>query len=252
MLNYALENYVTYSYKEIITSAKGHDLPINVYEPKVKNDLNETAVVCIHGGAWTSKLKNGSEWESDWMRHNASILASIGYLAVEITYRSINDTSINGVISDAKEVFKAVKNVIMPRHGAKKLYATGDSAGGHLALMSAIFEDQSLRPEKVVACNPVTDLTDKKWQLGTTTEKERYEASPLYRNDKTDTKIILIHGESDRTVPIEASVLLKKHLDTLGISCIFEALPDATHAFILYGYRTPIDKVNEYMEKVLT
>lgn len=251
MLNYALENYVTYSYKEVVSSAKGHALPINVYEPGVKNALNETAVVCIHGGAWTSKLKNGSEWESDWMRHNASLLASLGYLAVEITYRNINDTSINGVISDVEEAFKAIKNVIMPRHGAKKLYATGDSAGGHLALMSAIFEDQSLRPEKVVACNPVSDLTDKKWQLGATTDAQRREASPLYRADKTDTEIFILHGESDKTVPIEFSYKLKAHLDGIGNKCFFEALPEATHAFILYGYKTPTEKVNEYMGKVI-
>ena len=139
----------------------------------------------------------------------------------------------------------------MPRHGLNKLYAVGDSAGGHLALMSAIFNDTSIRPQKVVACNPVCDLTDPKWQLGATTDAERRNASPLYRTDKTETEIFILHGDKDMTVPIEFSHKLFDHLTSSGNKCEFEILPNATHAFILYGYKTPIEKVNEYMEKVV-
>ena len=251
MLNYSPDSYVTYSYREIATSVDGAELPINVYEPAVKNSFNETAVVCIHGGGWTSKLKAGKEWQADWMRHNAALLASLGYFAVEITYRSIADTDIKSIIADVRTAFETVKNVIMPRHGLKKMHALGDSAGGHLVLMSAIFDDVSLRPEKAVACNPVSDLTDAKWQLGNATNETRREVSPLYRNDKTDTEIFIIHGEKDQTVPIEFSHKLHVHLNSIGNKCSFEVLPEAVHAFILYGYKTPTDKVNEYMEKVL-
>ena len=251
-LNYSPEKYTAYSYQEIAVSNEGTALPINIYTPAVTNSFNGTAVVCIHGGAWTSSLKTGEKWQGSWMRHHASILASLGYYALEITHRSIETTSIGGVISDVETVFKTVKNVIMPRHGIEKMYAIGDSAGGHLALMSAIFEDKAIRPEKVIACNPVSDLTEKKWQLGTTTDAQRREASPLYRTDKTDTEIFILHGESDKTVPIEFSYKLKAHLDAVGNKCVFEALPEASHAFILYGYTTPIEKVNEYMGKALT
>ena len=251
MLNYSLDDYVSYSYRENAVSSGGSELPVNVYAPRIENAFNGTAVVCIHGGAWTSSLKTGEKWQGSWMRHHASILASLGYYALEITHRSIETTSIGGVISDVETVFKTVKNVIMPRHGIEKMYAIGDSAGGHLALMSAIFEDKAIRPEKVIACNPVSDLTEKKWQLGTTTDAQRREASPLYRTDKTDTEIFILHGESDKTVPIDFSYKLKAHLDAVGNKCVFEALPEASHAFILYGYTTPIEKVNEYMGKAL-
>lgn len=252
MLNYSLDKYVPYSYQEIAKSADGHDLPINVYLPTVENEYNTVAVVCIHGGAWTSDLKQGEKWNGSWMKYNASLFAAMGYTALEITYRSISETDINGIISDVETAFHAVKTHIMPRHGLKKLYAIGDSAGGHLALISAIFEEKELRPERVVACNPVSDLTDPKWQLGNSSDEDRKNASPLYRSDKTETEIFILHGDADRTVPLSCSEKLYGHLSSLGIRCDLHVLCGASHAFILYGYKTPIEKVNEYTEKALS
>ena len=251
MLNHSLDKYVPYSYQEIAKHAEGHELPINVYLPTVENEYNSVAVVCIHGGAWTSDLKQGEKWSGSWMKHTASLFASLGYTAIEITHRSITETGINGILSDVETAFRTVKTSIMPRHGLSKLYAIGDSAGGHLALMSAIFEDNSLRPEKVVACNPVSDLTDTKWQLHTTTEAERKNASPIYRDYKTKTEIFILHGDADQTVPLVSSEKLHAYLITLGVKSRLEILPDAAHAFILYGYRTSTEKVNEYTEKAV-
>ena len=139
----------------------------------------------------------------------------------------------------------------MPRHNLKNLYTVGDSAGGHLALMSAIFEDVNLRPQKVVACNPVSDLTDPKWKLGSTSDEERKNASPLFRGDRTETEILILHGNADRTVPLSNSEKLQEHLISTGNRSTLETLEGAAHAFILYGYKTPIVKVNEYTERVI-
>ena len=248
MLSYFTEQFKERDYQEHTSSEEGVALPLNVYVPTVKNEYNDVAVVCIHGGAWTSNLTQSKPWEGNWMRHNASLLASLGYCAVEITHRSITSATLANVLSDLKKAFKAVKEVIMPRHGLTRLYAIGDSAGGHLTLMSAIFDELSLRPEKVVACNPVSDLTDPKWKLGNATDEERRAASPLYRSVKTDTEILILHGEEDKVVPIEFSHKLCAHMTSLGNRCTLVTLPEAVHAFILYGYTTPIEKVNEYME----
>ena len=147
MLNYTLDKYVSFSCRENAEKCDGVTLPINVYLPTVENYRNETAVVCIHGGAWTSNFIPTEPWQGSWMKHTASVLASLGYTAIEITHRNIETTDINGVLSDVKTAFHAVKTRIMPNHDLKNLYSVGDSAGGHLALMSAIFDDNSLRPE---------------------------------------------------------------------------------------------------------
>ena len=251
MLSYTLDQYIPYTYQKLCNGAEGHALPINVYLPTVENPNNKKAVVCIHGGAWTSDLKTDGEWKGSWMKHTASVLSSLGYTAIEITHRSITETGINGILSDIEAAFKAIKTEIMPRHSLTKLYAIGDSAGGHLALMSAIFEDKSIRPEKVVACNPVSDLTDPKWQLYSTTDADRKAASPIYRSDKTETEIFIIHGDADKTVLPSCSEKLQEHLTALGVKSKLELLEGATHAFILYGYRTPVEKVNEYTEKAV-
>ena len=249
MINYTLEKYHPFAYQTVCVGSEGGLLPINVYLPTVENDYNGTAIVCIHGGAWLSDLKSGEEWTGSWMKHNAAIFASLGYIAIEITYRSITETGINGIISDVEAAFRHISTEIKTRHGIKKLYAIGDSAGGHLALMSAIFKDETLRPEKVVACNPVSDLTDPKWQLYSTTNEERKNASPLFFTEKTDTEILILHGDADKTVLPSCSEKLQEHLTALGVNSKLKLLEGATHAFILYGYRTPIEKVNEYTEK---
>ena len=246
MLNYTLDKYVPFSYQDKTTY-----IPINIYLPTAENYRNETAVICIHGGAWTSNFKPGEPWQGNWMKHTASVLASLGYTAIEITHRSIEATDINGVISDVETAFHTVKTQIMPQHNLKNLYAIGDSAGGHLALMSAIFDDTSLRPEKVVACNPVSDLTDPKWQLGSTAEQDRKNASPLYRTEKTETEILILHGDADKTVPLSCSEKLQEHLISSGNHSTLEILEGAAHAFILYGYKTPVEQVNEYTERVV-
>ena len=245
-----VKDHKTYSYQDICAYTKDMlALPVNVYQPRVENEYNKIAVVCIHGGAWQSDLKKGQKWQGSWMKHNASILADIGFYAVEITHQSIAETSISEIIYDVISAFNYVNRVIRERDGIEKLYAIGDSAGGHLALMSAYFED--VKVEKIVACNPVTDLTDSKWQLGTTTPDERRNASPIFMKDKTDAQIYLLHGDADRTVPLEYSVNLQKHFADLGIKCELEILEGAAHAFILHGYKTHKDRVNEYMEKVI-
>lgn len=251
MINYSTEKYTAYDYQDICKGAEGHDLPVNVYLPAVENDRNSTAVICIHGGSWQSNLKQDVEWNGSWMKHNASVFASIGYTAIEITYRSITETGINGIISDVEAIFCHIRDNLKTKHGIKHIYAVGDSAGGHLALMSAIFADTTLRPEKVAACNPVSDLTDPKWQLYSTTEEERRTASPMYRNDTTESKILILHGDADRTVNVACSERLNAHLNGIGSNCSFEAFPSATHAFILYGYKTPTEQVDRYMEKII-
>ena len=251
MLNYSPQSFKSYSYQEICAEADGFSLPLNVYLPDVQNEKNQTAVICIHGGAWTSSLKKGEQWEGSWMRHHAYLLSTLGYIGIEITHRSITGTDIREVVSDVTLAHEYIHSVIKERHGIKSFYAIGDSAGGHLGLMSAFFSNKSLRPEKLVACNPVSDLTDEKWQLGTTDTDVRRAASPLFFFDATETKILIIHGDNDKTVPITYSENLNRHLLSLGCETEYAALPGAEHAFILYGYRTPTDKVNLYMEKAI-
>ena len=252
MINYSLEKYRKYDYQDICAHADGFKLPVNVYLPTLTNENNSCAVVCIHGGAWTSDLKKDSDWSGSWMKHTASLLASLGYIGIEITHRSITAVDMSDILSDIQCAFTYVNGVLKDRHDIKNVYAIGDSAGGHLALMSAFFECAELRPSKVVACNPVSDLTDPKWQLNRTSEHDRKRFSPLYFSDKTNTDIFIMHGDADKTVELSCSIKLNEHLSDLGCHSSLEVLSAAVHAFILYGYRTPIDHVNAYIEKVIS
>ena len=56
----------------------------------------------------------------------------------------------------------------------------GDSAGGHLVSCLGISEDDFIRPNIVIACNPVLDCTREKWHLSEKTQEKRKEISPLY------------------------------------------------------------------------
>ena len=251
MLSYSPQDYKLYSYQDICNGSDGTELPINVYLPSVRNKNSETAVICIHGGAWTSSLKKGVKWDGSWMKHNAYLLSTLGYIGLEITHRSVSDVTVNEVAQDVTAAYEYIHSALEERHGIKRFFAIGDSAGGHLALMSAFFADGAIRPERVVACNPVSDLTDEKWQLGTDDHAVRKALSPLFFTDSTNTEILIMHGDLDKTVPIFYSERLNEHLLSLGCKSELEVLSGAAHAFILYGYRTPIEIVNSYMEKAV-
>ena len=162
-------------------------LPMNVYYPVDGLKEKNVAVLCVHGGAWYTDVKEGVEFDHSWMDMHAKYYAQKGMVGIAISYRSINykeETTVSELIEDCADAVRYIKENLKY---VDKLLAIGDSAGGHLVSCLGVSEDDFIRPEIVIACNPVVDCTTEKWLYSETTEEKRKNISPL--NNKKEGKI---------------------------------------------------------------
>jgi dipeptidyl aminopeptidase/acylaminoacyl peptidase len=61
-----------------------------------------------------------------------------------------------------------------------------------------------------------------------------------------------LHGDNDTVVPIETTIAMDEKLRALGVNSRMLTVKGASHAFILYGYKTEDAVVDTYMEPILT
>ncbi len=238
-------------YKEI----HGIKLPMSVYFPE-NFDSKKTypGVIAIHGGAWHAITADSPQWDGGVMKHNAAYYAKKGFVAITYSYRSINnsdETDVKDLICDCNDALCYIKDnfkFIDTRH----IILIGDSAGGHLALalsMQLTLEKACvIEPEIIIACNPVTDCTSKKWSFCANSHDVRKSISPMENIKKVDSKILLMHGCDDQCVDINDSRIFFKKMKSVNNDIKITELPNARHAFILFGYRDSDETVSSAHE----
>ena len=234
--------------QDIYAVKGGYNLPMNIFAPEVENANNNVAILCIHGGGWNTSLRVGSTFTGDWMRHQARYYASLGFYALEITYRSVNQGfTIKDLQADVEDAMRYINQTVKAEFGIDKVITIGDSAGGHLVLCLALAEDESLRPYATIACNPVSNCVGTIWTGGISDPEVGKTVSPLHMAKKTDGKILIMHGTADTVVDPSDSQALYDALAEKENEVDLVWLDGATHAFILYGYQTPKENVDTYM-----
>lgn len=235
--------------QDIYLERDGFSLPMNIYMPEsfgAKRNGTGCAVIAIHGGSWYSPLKRDEPFSESWMAHNCRYLASRGFVALEISYRSISVAPLTETVKDVLEALCYLENNLSSELGIDKTVVIGDSAGGHLALTTALLAEKSKTLSGAVACNPITDCVNTQWTAGLETDRERKSVSPIHLARRLPFPIAIIHGDADTTVDYNDSVKFCHVMKQLGCDVALLTLPGASHAFILYNYTTPKEKVDEY------
>ena len=241
-------------FEYIYKVADGVGLPMRVYMPKTKKESYK-AVLCIHGGGWKGAVKDNSPWDGSWMSNHAQYYSDKGYVGISISYRDLDLSdamSTKDQIEDCRDALIFIKEKLEFVE-FETLSAIGDSAGGHLALCLGFLPDENLRPYKISAFNPVTDLTEQKWAYTGKTEEDRKGISPLYMVDEFNENsrkpmILCMHGDNDSTVSIETSISFEKKLKEKGFKSDMVVVKGASHTFILWGYTAPEELVYECMK----
>jgi acetyl esterase/lipase len=114
-------------------SPKDFDLTMDIYTPKTGRE-SYPVIIIFHGGAWLINTKK-------IMNQSATYLASHGeYVVCNVNYRLLGDlnntVTLNEIVED---VFGAIvwikENISAYKGDPDKVIVTGDSAGGHLAMM---------------------------------------------------------------------------------------------------------------------
>lgn len=117
------------------TTSRGFDLTMDIYTPQTAR-ANYPVIIMYHGGGW---LIN----DNSIMDEGAAYLAAHGeYVVCNVNYRLLGDlensVTMDEIVQDALGAVLWVKENIANYQGdPNRLITTGDSAGGHLAVMAA-------------------------------------------------------------------------------------------------------------------
>lgn len=225
--------------------------------PGLPRDARAPVLVQIPGGAWV--LGNKENQAYPLLSH----LAARGWVCVSISYRVAPKHPWPAQIHDVKRALAWVKEHIADFGGDPGFVAvTGGSAGGHLASLAALTEnDPSLQPgfedadTSVVAAVPLYGRYDwvSKEGLGRgqfmaflerLVVRKRYAeapdvflaASPLRRVHAAAPPFFVLHGTADSLIPVEEAQEFVRALKEVSRSTVgYLELPGAQHAFEVFG-----------------
>jgi acetyl esterase/lipase len=221
-------------------------LELDLYRPDA-SAAPVPVIVHVHGGGW----RRGSR-RVPLPRLGAGFydeLAARGFAVAAIDYRLSGEARYPAAVEDVRAAIGWVREHA-DEYGMDpgRVFAWGDSAGGHLALMAAL---TGSGVQGVVAWFPVTDLagllsdvTDAGGHADPGPESREAlflgapaasvpdlarEASPVSHASAAAPPVLLMHGAADDLVPPAQSIRLAKALAQAGATVELELVPGATH-----------------------
>lgn len=237
-------------------TVNGLDLKLDLYtlrEPQGPNPI----VVYYHGGGWVEGTK---EEALLW-----GLLPYMvrGWSLVNVEYRMARTAPAPAAVEDCLAALAwTFKNSELYLFDRNRIFTTGFSAGGHLALMSGMLaafmdlkEEISLQPPvplvpihqspvaAIINWYGVTDVADmlegpnirdyaQRWFMDLPNPDEiAHKVSPLNHVKKGIPPVITLHGDADLSVPYSHAVRLHEALDREGIINTLVTVPGGGHAY---------------------
>jgi acetyl esterase/lipase len=203
-----------------------HDI---YYNPKATKPM--PVVFNIHGGGWNHGTKESQTGFNSWFK--------MGFAVVNIEYRMYPQSTAPGAVEDVRSsMLYIVQHAKELNIDVNKIVMMGGSAGGHLALLAGLLQNDNKFDGNYKNVTGYTiaaiidkygpaDLTNANFSkykslvnwLGTNADnlKFRESISPITYVKKTSPPVFIVHGDADPTVPYQQSVDLKKKLDEMGV-----------------------------------
>lgn len=240
----------------------GKSLQMDIYQPK---EMTSPAplLVFIHGGGWSGGDR------ADYLVY-LTHFASLGYVTATVSYRFIKDAPYPACaedITDAVQFF--YQNGEKYNYDPDRICLIGGSAGSHLAMLAAYgwkkpdaHADTTMADEKKHQIKAVVEIYG---PVDFTTEYAQnhpnitgfmahsyeeapqlyIEASPITYVTRYSPPTLILHGTSDKLVPISQAMLLKHKLDSLGVPNVYCPVPGWPHTMDL------VHRVNDYFKATM-
>jgi acetyl esterase/lipase len=215
---------------------------LDILEPK-ERARKRPGVLLIHGGGWIG----GSR---DWVAEHVCLrYVERGFVCANVEYRVAKVATAPAAVQDvllAAQWFE--KNARKYGVDRRRIVVTGDSAGGHLALMVGMTPKSARlgprpRVRAVVNFFGITDLGDqlhgpnrRDYTVRWVPEKESRAdlarlVSPLAYIRSDLPPILTIHGTADPSVPYEHGERLTRQLNEAGARAVLVTVRDGLHGF---------------------
>lgn len=215
-------------------------LPLQVFLPCDFKETNKyKTIIAIHGGGWNSLKETPVKWDGGWMANNVKYYTEKGYVGIVFSYRDLHyekNGDVGDILNDCRDALQYI-SINFPFLDNENILFMGDSAGGHLALCLGMNlpddTNSAIKPKRIAAYNPVTDCVSEKWSY-CADDAKKY--SPMHNIKPIDADVLVMHGTADTVVSIEDSRLFTEKMKAVGNNVSMIEIPDANHAFILFGY----------------
>jgi acetyl esterase/lipase len=212
----------------------GDSLYLHVFEPKTQIEPT-AAIVFFFGGGWAVGNPNQFYQQSEY-------LASRGILAISAEYRikKKHGTTPFDCVEDGKSAIRWVREHARELNiDPDKIVASGGSAGGHIAICTALIDGHensnenlkiSSKPSAVIGYNPVFDTTEKGYGSKKVVGRET-EISPCHQVKPNMPPMLNFHGKKDTTVPFENAERFTKLMNEAGNNCTLVSFENVGHGF---------------------
>ncbi len=240
----------TSSYKgHIIKTYKtvnGYNLDLHIFLPDSLSQKTERPVIVyFHGGSWT-------EGTPEWDFYNCSNYAKKGWVAIAVEYRIADryETTPFEAVKDARSAIRWLRmNAQQYNIDTTRIVASGNSAGGHLVLTTAMADEinektdnmnHSASPNILLINSGVFNITadaGTAWISKNLTDKSFIQKiSPQHLLRKGLPPMLIIHGTDDHSVDYASAKSFTDEMKKLGNDFEFQTLDGATH-YIWYDRR---------------
>ena len=226
-------------------TANNYESKLDLYERRDATGPQPT-LIYIHGGGWTGGSKDSSL---------ASLLPwlEMGWNVVNVEYRLARVSGAPAAVEDCLCALRWVAANAAQHHiDTSRIVTSGNSAGGHLALTTAMIPEGSgldnecpgvplPKVAAVVDWYGITDVNDLleganrkayavQW-LGSAPDRAEIakRVSPLNYVRAGLMPILMIQGDADPVVPYQHSVRLKAALDKAGDKNELHTVPGGKH-----------------------
>lgn len=222
-------------YKKVGTYAR----ELRLFEPAgLKPTDQRPCFLAIHGGGWTAGT-------ADVMYCVADHFAKQGWLGVSMQYRiqrAERGTTVFDCVKDARSAVRYLR-----AHAAElgidpnRIVVGGRSAGGHLAIGTAIFEgvDEagedtavSCVPNAVICYSAVLDTSENGYGQATIGERWR-ELSPLHSVRAGLPPTLVMHGIRDSITPVTGAKAFAEAMTKAGNSCEIILNERGNHSYMM-------------------
>ena len=263
-LGYCQDTPVAYdAIEDVVYGHKdGLALTMDVIDPAV--DRNGIGLVLVSSGSWISKKSDNLEEEEKRRKYDHWIqgLLKGGFTVFVVRHGSSPKYTVPEMTPDILRSIRFIRaNAEKFRVQPANLGITSGSSGGHLSLMAATQGDEgspqakdpidriSSRTQAVVAWFPPTDMVN--WQVPKgfailaiarpdlfdrifgevkDLESQLKGISPIYYVGKDSPPLLLIHGDADKTVPLQQSTIMQTKYEELGLAVKLVVQPGGGHS----------------------
>jgi len=224
----------------VYTTIGGVGLEAYVFRPEPAPPEPRAAIVLFHGGGWYMG-------EPSWAFSRARHFAELGMVAVAAQYRLSDQKDVTPLeaMADARAVIRWMRsNASTLGIDPSRIAAWGSSAGGHLAVSAAIFDDKvsgadvSAAPNALVLISPAVDLENDPWPqklLGSRANVATI--SPVAHIRKGMPPTLILQGDVDTVTRLAGARLFCDRMRAAGNRCELHVYEGYGHVFTPAGIR---------------